>query len=248
MKRHWMGILGAVLAALFMAQALRRSSAQTKAGADAQGERGPYARIAILRPNDAETVDFEAGYIRHLDWHRQAKDAWSWYGWSIWAGERQRWFVYATFGHSAASLDSPVNPPEDERDSLLNVMPHAQFLGSGLYEFLPAISRGAGEPQATGRLEFTTVDLMPGAATAFETALHAEQSSLRAETLWYRMIAGGTVPRYVRLRPRVSLSAILEDRAGQPLPDVTKSSIVRSTIEIMNLRPTMCYGVSQPRQ
>src|SRR2546422_5858116 len=105
-------------------------------------DRGPYARIAILRPHDGNTVDFEAGYIRHLEFHRQARDAWVWYGWTIWAGERQRWFVYATFGHSAASLDNPVGPAEDERDNVSNVTPHAQFLGNALYEYLPSLSRG----------------------------------------------------------------------------------------------------------
>ena len=79
-------------------------------------------------------------------------------------GERQRWFVYATFGHSAASLDNPVAPAEDERDNILNVTPHAQFVGNALYEYLPALSRGTGEPQPTARLELTTVDLEPGAA------------------------------------------------------------------------------------
>ena len=48
----------------------------------AQEETGPYARIAVLRPHDGDTVDFEAGYSRHLDWHRQAKDTWTWYGWA----------------------------------------------------------------------------------------------------------------------------------------------------------------------
>src|SRR5262249_23556923 len=103
-------------------------------------EGGPYARIALLRPRDGDTVDFEAGYVRHLDWHRQAKDAWAWYGWTVWAGERQRWFVYATFGHTAAELDHPISPLEDERDSIANVTPHAQFTGSALYEFLPSVS------------------------------------------------------------------------------------------------------------
>src|SRR5262245_46368148 len=68
-----------------------------------------YARIAVLHPNAGDTIDFEAGYIRHLDWHRQARDPWTWFGWTVWAGERQRWFVYATFGHTAAELDHPVN-------------------------------------------------------------------------------------------------------------------------------------------
>ena len=66
----------------------------------AQTGRGPYARIAVLRPLDGHSVDFEAGYIRHLAWHQGARDPWSWYGWSIWAGDRNRWFIYATFSHS----------------------------------------------------------------------------------------------------------------------------------------------------
>jgi hypothetical protein len=209
---------------------------------------GPYARIAILRPHDGDTVDFEAGYIRHLEWHRQAKDSWVWYGWNVTFGDRQRWFVYASFGHSAASMDNPVPPAEDERDNILNVTPHAQFVGNALYEYLPALSRGTGEPQPTPRLELTSVDLKPGAANAFEAALSADQSTLQSETLWYRMVAGGTAPRYVRLRPRPSLSAILGDRSEQALPDAVNDLIAKMTVEILTLRPTMSYGLSPARE
>jgi hypothetical protein len=221
---------------------------QTGQGEEAQTGRGPYARIAILRPHDGDTVDFEAGYIRHLEWHGQAKDTWAWYGWTVWAGERQRWFVYATFGHSAADLDSPVSPAEDERDNISNVTPHAQYLGNALYEYLPGLSRGTGAPLATARLEFTTVDLVPGAEEAFEAALSVEQSKLQGETLWYRMVAGGSVPRYVRLRPRASLSALLEGKSEQALPEKVNALIAKTTVEILNLRPAMCYGVTPVRQ
>lgn len=221
--------------------------AQTGPSRDTQNTRGPYARIAMLRPHDGDTVDFEAGYIRHLKWHEQAKDTWTWFGWTVWAGERQRWFVYATFGHSAASLDNPVPPAEDERDNISNVTPHAQFVGNALYEYLSALSRGAsdtGEPQPTARLEFTTVDVVPGGAKAFEAALGAGQSTLQGETLWYRMVAGGGVPRYVRLRPRPSLSAILDGNGEQAVPDAVQPLIAKMTVEILTLRPTMCYGVT----
>ena len=207
---------------------------------------GPYARISILRPHDGDTVDFESGYIRHLDWHRQNKDTWVWYGWTIWAGERQRWFVYATFGHSAAELDSPVSPAEDERDNVSNVTPHAQFVGNALYEYLPSLSRGTGEPQPTARLELTTVDLSPGVEKAFEAALGPGKSTLQGETLWYRMVAGGGAPRYVRLRPRPSLSAVLEGRGEQELPDGVSALTAKTTVEILTLRPTMSYGLGPP--
>ena len=212
--------------------------------AEPRDGRGPYARIAILRPHEGDTVDFEAGYVRHLEWHRQAKDPWVWYGWTIWAGERQRWFVYATFGHSAASLDHPVSPADDERDNVANVIPHAEFAGSGIYEFLPGLSRGDGTPEPAARVELTTADLTPGAEGAFESAMSASRSGSRGEaTLWYRQVAGGSTPRYVRLRPRPSLAAILEGAGEQHLPDGVRHLVSKTTIEILNLRPAMSYGL-----
>ena len=213
----------------------------------AQTGHGPYARIAFLRPYPGHFVEFEAGYIRHLEWHAQAKDPWTWYGWSTWASDRQRWFVYATFGHSAASLDSSVAPAEDERDNVLNVVPHGEFAGHALYEFLPLLSRGDAQPTPAGRLELTTVELNPGVANAFESALASSQRSLRGETLWYRMIAGGT-PRYVRLRPRASLSAVLNEGSEQALPNAAQALVAKMTIEILNFRPTMSFGVTLPER
>ena len=230
MKPGWLGIVGTVLPTLLVAQT----------------GQGPYARIAILRPQDGHTVEFEAGYIRHLGWHQQAGDPWVWYGWSVTFGQRQRWFVYATFGHSAAGLDSAVAPADDERDNVLNVAPHVEYMGNALYEYLPGLSRGTGEPQPTARLELTTVDLVPGAATAFEAALGAGRSALQGETLWYRMVAGGVAPRYVRLRPRPSLSSVLDGRSEPTLPDEASHLIARTTIEILTLRPTMSLGLGPP--
>jgi len=236
MKRPWLDPVA--IALVFGLLLAERATAQTG--------RGPYARLAVLRPHDGDTVDFEAGYIRHLEYHRQAKDTWTWYGWSIWAGDRQRWFVYATFGHSALSLDNPVPPAEDERDNVRNVTPHAEFVGNALYEYLPALSRGTGEPQPTARLELTTVDLHAGAEAAFEPALAAVQPRLQGETLWYRMLAGGAAPRYVRLRPRSSLSALIEGKGEQALPDKVHALVARTTVEILTLRPTMSYGLPSP--
>jgi hypothetical protein len=192
-------------------------------------------------------MDFESGYIRHLEWHRQAGDPWTWYGWSITHGERQRWFVYATFGHTAADFDNPVSPADDERDNVLNVVPHAEFTGSALYEFLPRLSQGTGEPQPTPRLELTTVQLVPGVEKAFEAAVASVQSSLKGETLWYRVLAGGPTPRYVRLRPRPTYSVLFTEMGEQALPESVKGLIVKTTVEILTLRPTMSYNLAPGR-
>jgi hypothetical protein len=119
-------------------------------------------------------------------------------------------------------------------------------LGNALYQYLPGLSRGTGEPQAAARLELTTVDLKPGAAKAFEAGLSAGQSTLQGETLWYRMVAGGAAPRYVRLRPRPSLSAVLDGTSEQALADGVNDLIARTTVEILTLRPTMSLGLGSP--
>ena len=240
MRNRWTRIVGsAVLVGAVLQAHLISQTAQTDPAP------GPYARIAIMRALDGHGVDWEAGYIRHLEWHRQAKDPFTWYSYSVWASsERQRWITYATFGHTAAELSNPVSPAEDERDNLINVLPHAQFLGNGVYEFLPALSRGNGVPTPTLRAEYTTVELNYGSGKAFEGAIAAEQSKLRAETHWYRLVVGGNTPRYVRLRPRASLANILDERAEQLLPDKVNGLVSKMTVETLNLRPNMLVNVT----
>jgi len=137
-----------------------------------------------------------------------------------------------------------VAPADDERDNIVNVLPHAQFLGNGIYEFLPALSRGNGVPTPALRAEYATVELHPGAGKAFEAALAAEQSKLQGETLWYRMVTGGNTPGYVRLRPRANLAALLDERADQALPEKTNGLISKMTVETLSLRPNMLVNVT----
>jgi hypothetical protein len=241
MKHRWIRIVGAALlvGAVFPWLLISQTTQTVQAP-------GPYARIAIMRALDeGHSVDLEAGYIRHLEWHRQAKDTFGWYSYSVWAStERQRWIIYATFGHTAAELSNRVSPAEDERDAVINILPHIQFLGDAVYEFLPALSRGNGVPTPTLQAEYTTVELNYGTCKTFEAALAAEQSKPRGETLWYRLVVGGNTPRYVRLRPRASLASILQERADQALPDKVNNLISKMTVETLNLRPNMLVNVT----
>jgi hypothetical protein len=209
-----------------------------------QPEKGPYARIAMLRPLDGHTVEFEAGYIRHLEWHRQAGDPWAWYGWTISLGDRTRSFIYASFGHAASDFDHVVDPVDEERDNVRNVAPHCECVASAVYEYLPALSRGDGTPRPVPRTELMTVELTPGAAKTFEAALGAGQAKLQADTLWYRMVSGGSSPRYVRIRPVHDYAALLTGAADAALPDTVNRLVVRATIESLTLRPAMSYGVT----
>jgi hypothetical protein len=92
--------------------------------------------------------------------------------------------------------------------------------------------------------EYTTVELTQGSGKAFEAAIAAEQSRLHGETLWYRMVAGGNGPRYIRLRPRASLAAILDERADQALPERVSGFVSTITYETLSLRPNMLVNVT----
>ena len=111
----------------------------------AQTGPGPFARMVLLRAREGMSAQFEAGYQRHLEWHRSNRDPWSWYGWSVVFGERVDWFMDGTFGHSAGSLDSAVAPAADGRDADTNVASYADFMSNGIYEFLPDVSNGSPE-------------------------------------------------------------------------------------------------------
>ena len=228
-------LLGTLLPTLLISQT--RQSTQTP---------GPYALIGIMRARDeGHSVDLEAGYVRHLEWHRQVKDPFNWYSYSVSAStERQRWIIYATFGHTAAELSNPVSPAEDWRDASINILPHVEFTGKAIYEFLPSLSRGNGVPTPTPQAEYTTVELNYGSGKAFEAALAGEQSKQQGETLWYRLVEEGNALRYVRLRPRATLASILDEHADQMLPDKVSGLISKMTIETLNLRPNMLVNVT----
>jgi len=234
LKRCCLGIAFAALAA-----AQNGSSPSPPTGS------GPYAIVAMMRVvGENHTVDFEEGYIRHLEWHRQAKDKFNWYSYSFGSStERQRWIIYATFGHTSKELSNPVSPAEDARDAIVNI-PHVQFMGSSIYEFLPALSRGNSVPSPVLKAEYTTVEVNFGDGKAFEEAVASEQSGIQGETLWYRMVEGGNLPRYVRLCPRASLESILDQSAGQALPGKVKGLVSKVTVEVLNLRPNMLVNVT----
>jgi hypothetical protein len=50
------------------------------------------------------------------------------------------------------------------------------------------------------------------------------------------------------LRPRASLSAILDGRSEQALPDQVNDWIAKTTVEILTLRPTMSYGLAPAQE
>ena len=138
-----------------------------------------------------------------------------WYAWDIRMGERVGGLVFASFNHSAGSLDSAVSPAEDWADWRVTGAPHSEFTNLETYRYLPT----------------------------FEARLKAGQPSLKEETLWYRLVTGGEVPKYLRLRPRSRLSAVTEG-ADDPVLAQANSMITRVSVELLLSEPSLTIDVA----
>ena len=209
----------------------------------AQLGKGPYALIGTLRRLPGHDFEFDAGVARHWQWHRDHRDPYVWWTWHIRFSERVGGLVFASFNHSAGSLDSAVAPREDWADWRLSGWPHSEFTNLELYRYLPELSRGTGDPGPATLLEFTTVDVQPAAASAFEARLKAGQPSLKGETLWYRLVTGGSTLRYLRLRPRPSVSAVTEG-ADDPILVQTAPMINAIRVELLVTEPSLTIDVA----
>ena len=142
-------------------------------GAAGAQESGNVARVLIWQLKPGMTRDFEEGYKRHLDWHRRHNDTWAWHGWMIASGERDGYFMDASFQHRWTDFDSPVVPSaEDSADNDLNVATYADVRSAATYEAI------AGDPNhelLTSRL--LTVyhfSIGPGGASELESLMGDE--------------------------------------------------------------------------
>ena len=229
MKRLLLVVLGMLIPSLLAAQA----------------GKGPYVLLGVLRRLEGHDFAFDAGVARHWQWHRDHRDPYVWHAWDIRFGERVGGLVFASFNHSAGSLDSTVSPAEDWADWRVTGAPHSEFTNLETSRYLADLSRGSGDPGPATLLEFTTVEVQPAAATAFEAKLKAGQPSLKEETLWYRLVIGGQIPKYLRLRPRPRLSAVTGG-ADDPVLAQAGSMITRVTVELLLSQPSLTIDVGGP--
>lgn len=125
-----------------------------------------YARMVVIVPKPGQADAFEKGYERHLQWHRGAKDTWTWYGWTFVLGNRINRFMDGTFGHAAADFDAAVQPAADAADNNVNVAPYADFVSHGIYQRVDAMSAGEPLPDASPFLSMTTYHIRPGQEAA----------------------------------------------------------------------------------
>ena len=166
-----------------------------------------FARMVVLKPKPDHATEFTAGYKRHIAWHAEHADPWTWYGWTFVLGDRIGQFMDGTFGHALGDFNHPLDPRGDSADNAANVTPHADFVSHGVYERLEAASSGGPLPDDAPYLSLVTYSVVPGQEQRFEETI-AQGAKHRGDVRvsWYRLQAGGALPQYVLMRPARSFS------------------------------------------
>ena len=219
------------------------------------------------RPEPGQRDALYEGYARHLEWHGNAGDTLTWYGWDVVAGPGQGLFVDGTFGAPFAALDVRVDPGGDAQDHAVNVdafaspaFREALLLRRDLSTATPLEERA---PTTYVQVVRYTIGVAAGSAIV-ETALRDMASrgppcsvGLLPFTV-YESIAGSSAPGLIVMVWRDRLESFDDDGVNpvpclrqlvaSPTPSPVSSAGVGVSIEVWRLRRDLSYMKRAQRQ
>lgn len=195
---------------------------------------------------------FSENYQKHINWHRQNKDPWTWYGWQILTGPRQGYVFEGTTGHRWADFDHRLKPEEDRADADRTVMPyiapsltdHVSWVTTYWQELATYSNHPKHRSDDAYQLVYN-VRVIPGMEEAFTKWLDRWVKNAKKRDLaflTYRCINGGELPLYMiwiaadKFEAMEKSTAFYDDHAGEMV------ACVRSVeSELMRYRPEWSY-------
>ncbi|MBP1641797.1 MAG: hypothetical protein H6Q03_466 [Acidobacteria bacterium] len=184
-------------------------------GLPALAQKNPtVASITVWKTQPGAGAAFAEGRKKHMDFHRQQKDAWGWHTWEIIAGEREGQFLTGTFGHYWKDFDGrEAFDALDGADSAKNLMPHVASAETSYWAYLTDSSRPpAADAAPPAFLQIAHYYVNVADTPRFEDALEEVKAALDkvewpVHSRWYRLISGGRGPQYVLSTGRANWAA-----------------------------------------
>ncbi|MDQ1346682.1 MAG: hypothetical protein QG573_51 [Acidobacteriota bacterium] len=202
------------------------------------------------------------GRKRHMEFHKQQKDTFTWYAWEVINGDRAGGFLTGTFDHYWKDFDGrEAFDALDAADLAKTSGPATAASSDGFWIHLGKASRlkpGATAPAKY--LQLTHYYVRPENTPRFEDALEAIAAELTkldwpVYSSWYRLASGGDGPHYVLsigrdgyadfAPPEKTMSVALTESMGarqatELLGDL-RGSTERLYSEIVRFRPDLSY-------
>ncbi len=181
------------------------------------------AHFFFYRINPGDEAKFEAGYQRHLDWHRQHRDPLTWYGWTVEDGERDGFFVDASVGEPYEAFDHRVDLADDAADAKVHVSPYVTPTWRPTFQLLRKVSTATPleDKEPSKRVQVTFVSVRPGHERQFEQSLVVSRKALLSMReapahTWYRLVTGGESTQYMLMVARDDWASF--DRFHEDVP------------------------------
>lgn len=208
---------------------------------------GDAAFLFAYRTHEGKRADFEAGYSRHLDWHRERGDSLPWLAWTVVSGPGMGLFVDGTFGISFAAFDERVDPAGDAAHAAANVTAFADPVYREVYRLRTDLSRSTrletGRAGAMQKVVWLRLD--PGGSETLERVLRAgaNRSPAALDLSVYERVAGGQQPGFL-LVVQFDAWADLAPVDADPTPAILQalgSAVASAESEVWLYRPDLTH-------
>jgi hypothetical protein len=177
----------------------------------AQMQSNTVAEVYFVTPKPGSTADIEAATKRHMQWHRQQNDTWTWLVWQIVDGDQMGQYVVGTFGHDWKDFDDKARfEEEDDANAMSVIGPYIQSLTSSFYAVRPDLSLNRPTPgsQPSAYSSVTTVLLKPSGFMEAEEAIKEVNAAIKKSnwpakpSAWFQLLNGGEGPTLVMVVAR----------------------------------------------
>ena len=202
-----------------------------------------YCRIYFTTPKPGQTQQYEAGRKKHVQFHRNQKDTFTYEAYSIETGDRAGSYVYATCGHALKDFDEweARMGKADAADAAMTMDPYTQSASNGIYVYRADMSLMAPSATPSPMSQVAAYHLHPGAAPDFIAAIKkindalSKQSDWPKNSGWLQLVNGGQAPTFVVLTSRKSwaeyaplsksLADVLTETYGKEQADAIQKTI-----------------------
>lgn len=123
----------------------------------AKAQTNTVGHFSFWKPKQGKEEDFNAGYKKHLEWHKINGDKKNWYGWYFITGPRTDFFLDATLNHNWSEFDKPLKSSEDNTDVNLHVAPFGDYQYAQKMVYLPSLSNADSNSMRLKYLRMITI-------------------------------------------------------------------------------------------
>jgi len=107
----------------------------------ATAQDGTVSMLIRMKPKAGMTDQWEEGVKKHMEFHGQQGDTWSWAMWEVISGDKTGEFTVGTYGHEWSDFDNmPVSGPEDEADGKKNTEAYTESVSIMYSNYMPEFS------------------------------------------------------------------------------------------------------------